>query len=156
LRPDGLGKLIKFNYLTRDLPACRIVPQPLHYLVPLYTLYRVGTMGRRCIISPRSDFLGSFWLQLEIPTLLGPLERANLNHWKGLNRVGFSLPSPEDGNRSSFRNIAFSSIYNSGRWTKPRNLVILRVMHLRHNPFELGKLCRDPGSYTIRNTSVSH
>jgi hypothetical protein len=30
--------------------------------------------------------------QSETPTLLGPLERANLNH------------SPEDGNRSSFRN----------------------------------------------------
>jgi hypothetical protein len=29
----------------------------------------------------------------ETPTLLGPLERANLNH-----RAGVSLPSPEDGN----------------------------------------------------------
>jgi hypothetical protein len=37
------------------------------------------------------------------PTLLSPLERANLNHWS--NIVGFSLPSPEDGNISSFRNI---------------------------------------------------
>jgi hypothetical protein len=28
---------------------------------------------------------------------------------KGLNRVGVSVPSPENGNRSSFRNVAFSS-----------------------------------------------
>jgi hypothetical protein len=49
------------------------------------------------------------------PTLLGPLERANLNHcsnWrltlsKGPNSVGVSLPSPEDGNRSSVRNFIF-------------------------------------------------
>jgi hypothetical protein len=28
---------------------------------------------------------------------------------KGLNRIGVSLPSPEDGNRSSYRNVAFSN-----------------------------------------------
>jgi hypothetical protein len=51
----------------------------------------------------------------ETPTLLGHLEKANLNHWrlalpKGPNRVGISFPSPEDGIRSSFWNIMFSSI----------------------------------------------
>jgi hypothetical protein len=34
-RPQGLGKLVEFNYLirsrTRDLPACNIVLQPLRY-----------------------------------------------------------------------------------------------------------------------------
>jgi hypothetical protein len=49
----------------------------------------------------------------ETPILLGPLERANLNRSGPLievpNRVGVSLPSPEDGNRSSFRNVVFSS-----------------------------------------------
>jgi hypothetical protein len=40
------------------------------------------------------------------PTVLGPLEAANLSYWtKGPNTVGFSLPSPHDGNRSRFRNI---------------------------------------------------
>jgi hypothetical protein len=29
---------------------------------------------------------------------------------KGLERVHVSLPSPEDGNRSSFRNVVFSNI----------------------------------------------
>jgi hypothetical protein len=46
----------------------------------------------------------------ETPTLLGPLERAQLNHGtisKGPNRVYVSLPSPEKGNRSSFRNVVF-------------------------------------------------
>jgi hypothetical protein len=39
----------------------------------------------------------------------------NQVHWlrlalsKGLNRVGVSFPSPEDVNRSSFRNVVFSS-----------------------------------------------
>jgi hypothetical protein len=45
------------------------------------------------------------------PTLLGPLERANLDYWssaKGPNKLGVSLSSPEEGNRSSFRNIVFS------------------------------------------------
>jgi hypothetical protein len=50
----------------------------------------------------------------ETPTLLGPLERANLNQcidnsslievnpfW-GPNRIGVSLLSPENGNKSSF------------------------------------------------------
>jgi hypothetical protein len=38
-------------------------------------------------------------------TLLGPLEKAKLN--QGPNRVGVSLPSPEDGNRFSFRYVVF-------------------------------------------------
>jgi hypothetical protein len=39
----------------------------------------------------------------ETPTLLGPIERPNLNHWIQCP------PSPEDGNRYSLRNIKFSS-----------------------------------------------
>jgi hypothetical protein len=34
--------------------------------------------------------------------------------FNGPNRVGVSLPSPEDGNRSSFRNVMFSNVYNAG------------------------------------------
>jgi hypothetical protein len=44
---------------------------------------------------------------------------------KGANRVGVSLPVPEDGNRSSFRNVVLSSIQNSGRWTTSRNAACL-------------------------------
>jgi hypothetical protein len=43
------------------------------------------------------------------PTQLGPLERANLNHWS-VSRCLLPPPLPEDGNRSSFRNIVFSSL----------------------------------------------
>jgi hypothetical protein len=52
---------------------------------------------------------------------------------KGPNRVGISLPSPKDRNRSSFRNGVFSSIWNSRRWLEPRNPVILSTarMHYR-------------------------
>jgi hypothetical protein len=38
--PEGLYKLIKFNYLvgfrTHDRQACSIVPQPVRHLVPPY------------------------------------------------------------------------------------------------------------------------
>jgi hypothetical protein len=43
------------------------------------------------------------------------------------NRRGISLPSHEEGNRFSFRNVVFfSSIYNSGPWAKFRNPGILK------------------------------
>jgi hypothetical protein len=58
-------------------------------------------------------------------TLFGPLESDNLNFWtalspavgpvlglalsKGSYRVDFFLPSPEEGNRFSFRNVVFYS-----------------------------------------------
>jgi hypothetical protein len=42
----------------------------------------------------------------EISTVLGPLERSNLSHW--------TRPlSPEDGNRSSFRNFVFYSVFRT-------------------------------------------
>jgi hypothetical protein len=47
---------------------------------------------------------------LETPTLLGSLERTNLNHLalsKESSRVSVSLSSPEDGNGSSFQNVVF-------------------------------------------------
>jgi hypothetical protein len=45
------------------------------------------------------------------PTVLGPLERANFNHWTlTLSKGQVSPPSPEDGNRSSFRNVVFSNL----------------------------------------------
>jgi hypothetical protein len=48
----------------------------------------------------------------ETPTLLGPLESAPViedSYFLGTNRVGAFLPTPEDGNRSSFRNFVLSS-----------------------------------------------
>jgi hypothetical protein len=64
----------------------------------------------------------------ETSILLGPLERANLNHWY---RVNISLSSPDDVNRSISRNVVFSSIWNSGRWIKPRDPVILSAYLIR-------------------------
>jgi hypothetical protein len=43
----------------------------------------------------------------ETPTVLVPLERSRLVISKGPNRIG--VPPPEDGNRSCFRNVVFSS-----------------------------------------------
>jgi hypothetical protein len=50
--------------------------------------------------------------------------------------VEYVPPSPEDGNRSSFRNVVFSCLWNSGRWTKSKNLVVMSVTHHRQNPLE--------------------
>jgi hypothetical protein len=55
----------------------------------------------------------------ETPTVLGPLERANLNHWtatqisfsKGPKKAGISPPSTEDENRFSFRNVVFFGFF---------------------------------------------
>jgi hypothetical protein len=68
---------------------------------------------------------------------------------KGPNGVGVSFASPEEENRSSFRNVVFSSIQNSGPWTTPRNPVILGVTHHRQNPLDskrllVSKLCLPP------------
>jgi hypothetical protein len=50
-------------------------------------------------------------------------------------------PSPEDGNRSSFRNVVFSIQYNTGRWKKFKNPIILCVIHYRQNSLESAYRC---------------
>jgi hypothetical protein len=51
------------------------------------------------------------WRGEKTPTQLGPLERANLNHFlRGPTEFASSPPSHEDENRSSFRNVMFSSL----------------------------------------------
>jgi hypothetical protein len=40
------------------------------------------------------------------------------------------------GNRSSFRNVAFSGLWKSGRWTKTRSLVVMSVTHHHQNPLD--------------------
>jgi hypothetical protein len=56
-------------------------------------------------------FLSSDELR-ETPTLLGPLERPNLNRWtpsERINKLRVSLPSLEGGNIPSFRDALISS-----------------------------------------------
>jgi hypothetical protein len=41
MQPEGLGKWKNIDLIgprTRDLPACSILPQALHYHVPPYTM----------------------------------------------------------------------------------------------------------------------
>jgi hypothetical protein len=59
------------------------------------------------------------------PTQLGPLEKANLKLFlRGPTEyVSSPPPSPEDGNRSSFRNVVFSRIPEDGK--KSKNPVIM-------------------------------
>jgi hypothetical protein len=65
------------------------------------------------------------------PSQLSRSERSSLDHWTRC------LPSsPEDKNRSSFRNVVFSSLWNTERWRESKNPVILSVIHHRQNPIE--------------------
>jgi hypothetical protein len=60
--------------------------------------------------SRKMDLFPSSNEGMETPSLLGPLERANLNHWtqgNELSRCSRSLP--EERNRLTFRNVMFSS-----------------------------------------------
>jgi hypothetical protein len=55
------------------------------------------------------------WERSETLTLLGPLERTNINHRTD--------PSPEDGNRSCFRNVvSFYVFYNARHEQFPNTL----------------------------------
>jgi hypothetical protein len=47
--------------------------------------------------------------------------------------------SPEDGNRSSFRNVVLSSLWNIGRWTVTNIPMILNVILHRQNNLETTK-----------------
>jgi hypothetical protein len=53
---------------------------------------------------------------------------------KGPNRASVSFPPSEDGNRSNFRKVVFAIMYNSGRWTKSINPVIMSVIQHGQNP----------------------
>jgi hypothetical protein len=55
-------------------------------------------------------------------------ERLKLALSNGPNRVGVSLPSPEEGNNPVSETLGFLDGYNSGRWTKSINSVILSVI----------------------------
>jgi hypothetical protein len=44
---------------------------------------------------------------------------------KAYNTVGISLPTPEDGNRTTFRKAVLSSVSSPVLWTKSRTLAIL-------------------------------
>jgi hypothetical protein len=62
-----------------------------------------------------------------VPSLSNIFQWLRLGVFKGANRVGVSFPSSEDGNRSSFQNVVFSSSYNSVRYTKSKNPVFLNI-----------------------------
>jgi hypothetical protein len=73
---------------------------------------------------------------------VGCLVTANLNHWTRDQQSSCLPLSPEEGNGSSFRNVVFSSIRDSGRGTKSRNPVSLSVTTIvkTHYILELGPL----------------
>jgi hypothetical protein len=69
-------------------------------------VFQKNTTFRKLDLFPSSGEGGQ-----KTPTQLGPSERANLNHWVGV----FSPSSPEEGNRSSFRNVVFFGILDDGK-----------------------------------------
>jgi hypothetical protein len=64
------------------------------------------------------------------PTLLGPLERANLNHW-----VGVFFP-PSTWGRKQIQFLKHRVPSNTGLWIKSRNPEIPCVIHHCYNPIE--------------------
>jgi hypothetical protein len=83
-------------------------------LLLFWTLFIVRNSKYKKTTFRKLDVFPSSGEGKETPTVLGPpLERSNLNHWtrlalaKGPSKAGVSLPSPEDGNRSSFPNLLF-------------------------------------------------
>jgi hypothetical protein len=63
-------------------------------------------------------------------------------------RVGVSLTSSEDGNRSCFWNVVFYGFYNIARWANSRKPAILGMMYQIQNPLE-SKMWKG----NLRNTS---
>jgi hypothetical protein len=103
---------------------------------PGYYLQQTTTVS-----SNSSQFIVIYTLPLEIQNAW----RLGLSN--GPNRVCVYLPSREDENRPSFRNVLFSNIQNSGQWTKFRNPVILGVTHNRHPSDSTISVCE--GSKTV-------
>jgi hypothetical protein len=52
--------------------------------------------------------------------MLGPLEGANLSHWKTYQ--------PEDGSRSSARSVVFSNYENAGQWIKSKSPALYPII----------------------------
>jgi hypothetical protein len=73
---EGLGKLKKFNDLIRtricDIPACSIVPQPLHYHVfgGVTVLQNASTRVPNCMVSQLKKCYLDFLILSNISTLL--------------------------------------------------------------------------------------
>jgi hypothetical protein len=86
----------------------------------------------------------------ETPTLLDPLERANLSHrlvidvrsFLGTQQCFISLQSPEDGNRSGFRNVMFSSYLE------------LRTVDIVHKPSD--SECKIKVSKIVNSDQFTH
>lgn len=83
-----------------------------------------------------------------MPTLSGPLESSNLNHWsisEGPKILDVSLFSLEEGSRFNFRNVVFNRYFK------------FRKMHKVHNASEseLHKLKKWPWLIFITTSTAS-
>jgi hypothetical protein len=118
------GSWILINGMCRNYWVFGLGHRPVFYKLE-------NTTFRKLDLFPSSG-------EWETPTLLGHLEKASPVmevSSKGPNRVRVSR-SPEEGNRSSFRNAVFSSFENTVRWTLSKTPTILSVIHHRQNPME--------------------
>jgi hypothetical protein len=73
------------------------------------------------------------WMGQDKPTQVGPLESASLNHWAQLSR--FILPHPpEDGDRSSLRNVVVFCLLYTRRWieSKISSIVLYSFRHVQY------------------------
>jgi hypothetical protein len=81
---------------------------------------------------PVSFFRRAEWETYSVGAIMKrKVERLMLALSKRPNRVGYSFPSPEDGNGPGFRYTCFLVFRIFGRWTKSTNPVILNIIHHR-------------------------
>jgi hypothetical protein len=121
-----------------------------HRLKKKITTIKITTF-RKLVLLPSS---GEKRGKRGTPTLLCPLRRISqpqsLDLWlrlalsKGPNRVGvppFPLFSPEEGSRTSFRNVVIliAVILFVGRWKKSKNPLLHNIVHCYQNLLEFIK-----------------
>jgi hypothetical protein len=109
---EGRGSILRRRRDFSRLPRVQWSPRALYlwrnqndWISGLYPSSEGKTTFLKLDLFPSSD------RGKKTPTVVGPLERANLNHWssslgltlsKGPNTVRVSLPSPEHRNTPSF------------------------------------------------------
>jgi hypothetical protein len=120
MQQDKVFFFFFFFCICQDLKYFRWEPSPPHICVKLDSQ----------IIQQQKWSIGRDPMQHQIRESNFPVIRFSRVQWlrlafsKGPDWVGV-LPSPEDGNRSGFRNVVFSSFYNTGRWTNFKTPTII-------------------------------
>jgi hypothetical protein len=114
------------------------VPVSSHWLSLVSGVYiaSVPDMGVQWLKLALSKGPNRVGVSLHLRTETDPVEWLRLALSKGPNRVGVSLHLRTETDPVSERSCFSSNYFESGRWTKSENPVIMCVIHHRQNPIE--------------------